>query len=66
MVELGEKVFIIGGYSNGVYQKEIQELSCVSAVSLLFGSCSWKTLTQQLKIVREGPVAIPVDDSFCA
>ena len=64
MVELGENLYIIGGYSNdgisGGYQNEIHELSCIS------GSCIWTTLTQELKVARYNLVAIPVDDTFCA
>ena len=57
MVELGENLYIIGGISNGwtPYEKEIHKLSCIS------GSCSWITLTQQLKVGRYGLVAIPVE-----
>ena len=66
MVELGENLFLIGGFgpSSGCfdvsgYQTEIQKLTCVS------GSCSWTTLTQQLKVARQQLVAIPVDNDFC-
>ena len=62
MVELGENLYIIGGYSTdgSGYQKAIHELSCSS------GYCSWRTLTQQLKIARRYLVAIPIDDTFCS
>ena len=63
MVELGENLYIIGGYSNdgisGGYQNEIHELSCIS------GSCIWTTLTQELNVARSHFVAIPVKDSVC-
>ena len=66
MVELGEILYLIGGFgpNSGCfdvsgYQKEIQKLTCVS------GSCSWTTLTQQLKVGRYGAVSIPIMDSFC-
>ena len=60
MVELGDNLYIIGGWSNyGSDQNEIHQLSCIS------GSCSWRTLTQQLKVDRISLVAIPVDNSFC-
>jgi hypothetical protein len=60
MIEVGENLYIIGGKSNDGYQKEIHQLSCVS------GSCSWTTLTQQLKVARYSLVAIPVELIFCA
>ena len=62
MVELGDNLYIIGGYSDdgSSVQREIHQLSCVS------GLCSWTTLTQQLKVARKFLVAIPVDDIFCA
>ena len=56
MIEVGENLYIIGGWSpdNGFsYQKEIQKLTCVSS------ACHWTTLG------RGVAVAIPVDDSFC-
>ena len=65
MVEIGENLYIIGGFSpdgtSSPYpvSKEIQKLTCVS------GACSWTTLTQQLKVGRDDTVAIPVIDSFC-
>jgi hypothetical protein len=62
MIEVGENLYIIGGWSpdNGFsYQKEIQKLTCVSS------ACHRTTLTQQLKVGRGVAVAIPVDDSFC-
>jgi hypothetical protein len=61
MVELGENLYIIGGYSGSgsSISREIYELSCIS------GSCSWRTLTQQLKVGRISLVALPVDNSFC-
>ena len=60
MVELGENLYIIGGYSDGSgNQNEIHQLSCFS------GLCSWTTLTQQLKVAREYQVVIPIDDTFC-
>ena len=60
MVELGENLYIVGGYSSDpTYRKEIQKLTCVS------GACSWTTLTQQLKVGRSNAVVIPVMDSFC-
>ena len=62
MVELGENLYIVGGLSSDGYdaQNEIHQLSCISATT-----CSWTTLTQQLKIARYGLVAIPIDDTFC-
>ena len=59
MVELGENLYTIGGFDGSGYQKEIQKLACASA------TCSWTTLTKQLKVGRNGPVSIPVMDSFC-
>ena len=67
MVELGENLYTIGGFSHDEIAKftefpesrEIQKLTCVS------GACSWTTLTQQLKVGRGYTVAIPVSDSFC-
>ena len=65
MVEVGDNLYIIGGWSsNGPigqigFQKEIQQLSCAS------GLCSWKTLKQQLKFARRWLVAIPVNDIHC-
>ena len=60
MVELGDNLYIIGGWSNyGSDQNEIHQLSCIS------GSCSWRTLTQQLKVDRISLVSLPVDNSFC-
>ena len=62
MVELGENLYIIGGHSySGAssFEREIHELSCIS------GSCSWRTLTQRLKVERQSLIAIPVDNSFC-
>ena len=59
MVEVGENLYIIGGDSDDDYLKEIHKLTCVS------GSCSWTTLTQQLKEERMNVVAIPVMESFC-
>ena len=62
MVELGNNLYIIGGYSNdgSGYQNEIHQLSCFS------GLCSWTTLTQQLKVAREYLVVIPTDDTSCS
>ena len=62
MVEVGENLYIIGGYSTdgSDHQNEIHQFSCVS------GLCSWITLTQQLKIARYSLIAIPVDNSFCS
>ena len=61
MVEDGENFYMIGGYSNdgSGYQKEIQRLTCLS------GTCSWTTLTQELKVARSHFVAITVKDSVC-
>ena len=67
MVELGENLYTIGGFSHDEIAKftefpesrEIQMLTCVSGV------CNWTTLTQQLKVGRGYTVAIPVSDSFC-
>ena len=61
MVELGDNLYIIGGFSNdgSGLQNEIHQLSCIS------GLCSWTTLTQQLKVARQQLVAIPVDNDFC-
>jgi hypothetical protein len=63
MVEVGENLYSIGGDSNaGAVEdrKEIHQLSCIS------GSCSWTTLTQQLKVGRGQLVAIPIDEKFCS
>ena len=65
MVELGENLYIIGGLKidesslGWIHENEIHQLSCVS------GSCSWRTLSQQLKVARQLLVAIPVDNNFC-
>ena len=61
MIELGDNLYIIGGESNygSGNQNEIHQLSCIS------DSCSWRTLTQQLKVDRISLVALPVDNSFC-
>ena len=64
MVEVGDNLYIIGGWSNyGIhgdgsrgFRKEIYKFSCVS------GLCSWTTLTQRLKVARNLHVAIPVDN----
>ena len=61
MVEVGDNLYVIGGYSNdgsGI-QNEIHQLSCIS------GLCGWTTLTWQLKVARFSLVAIPVDNTFC-
>ena len=61
MVELGDNLYVIGGYSDdgsGI-QNEIHQLSCIS------GLCGWTTLTWQLKVARFSLVAIPVDNTFC-
>merc|ERR1712037_1012784 len=50
--------YVIGGYGGGV-QSSIYQLSCSS------GLCSWTTLNQQLKVARQCPVAIAVQDNFC-
>ena len=62
MVEVGDNLYVIGGYSTdgSNHQNEIHQLSCIS------GLCSWITLTQQLKIARYSLIAIPVDNSFCS
>ena len=62
MVELGENLYIIGGNSNdgSGHQREIHQLSCFS------GLCSWTTLTQQLKVARTRPVALSIDNLYCA
>ena len=61
MVELGDNLYVIGGMDGSIgVQNEIHQLSCISATT-----CSWTTLTQQLKIARYGLVAIPIDDTFC-
>ena len=62
MVELGDNLYIIGGWSNDGSgdQNEIHQLSCFSATT-----CSWTTLTQQLKVTRRDLVAIPIGDTFC-
>ena len=59
IVEDGENLYMIGGYSNDGFQKEIQRLTCTS------GTCNWTTLTQELKVARSHFVAIPVKDSVC-
>ena len=66
MVELGGSLYIISGADSAFgfsddsrYQKEILKLTCVSR------TCSWTTLTQQIKVGRYGAVLIPVMDSFC-
>ena len=59
MVEVEENLYIIGGDSDDDTLKKIHKLTCVS------GSCSWSTLTQQLKEERMLVVAIPVMESFC-
>ena len=59
MVEVEENLYIIGGDSDDDTLKEIHKLTCIS------GSCSWSTLTQQLKEERTNVVAIPVMESFC-
>ena len=67
MVELGENLYTIGGFSHDeideftefTESREIQKLTCVS------GACSWTKLTQLLKVGRGYAVAIPVMDSFC-
>ena len=63
MVELGDNLYIIGGRSSGgsfgFNENEIYQLSCFSCL------CSWKTLTQQLKVATSYLVAIQVDNTFC-
>ena len=59
MLEMHGDTYVIGGYS-GAYESSIYQLSCSS------GLCSWTTLNQQLKVARESPVAIPVQDSICS
>ena len=59
MIEVGENLYVIGGDSDDDTVKEIHKLTCVS------GSCSWTTLTQQLKEERMSVVSIPVMESFC-
>ena len=67
MVKLGENLYTVGGFFHDEIDeftkfsesREIQKLTCVS------GTCSWTTLTQQLKVGRGYTVAIPVKDSFC-
>ena len=59
MLEIQGDVFIFGGYGGNGYQSSIHQLSCSS------GLCSWKTLSQQLKVARQQLIAIPVPDSFC-
>ena len=50
-------VFVIGGRDIDLEeQSSIYQLSCFS------GLCSWSTLSQQLKVGRINPVAIPVID----
>ena len=59
MVELGDNLYTIGGDDRSGNQNEIHQLSCFS------GLCSWRTLTQRLKVERQSLVAIPVDNSYC-
>ena len=67
MVKLGENLYTVGGFFHDEIDefikfsesREMQKLTCV------LGTCSWTTLTQQLKVGRGYTVAIPVKDSFC-
>ena len=61
MVELGENIYIIGGYSPDGFEKEIHKFSCISDSE----DCTWSTLNQQLKVGRDSAVAIAVQDNFC-
>jgi hypothetical protein len=59
MLEMNGDTYVIGGWHGNALQSSIYQLSCSS------GLCSWSTLNQQLKVARESPVAIPVQDNFC-
>ena len=60
MLEMRGDTHVIGGLTSpGAYQSSIYRLSCSS------GICSWSTLNQQLKVARDYPVAIEVQDHFC-
>ena len=59
MLEINGDTYAIGGSRSGGFSSSIYQLSCSS------GLCSWTTLNQQLKVARNGPVAIVVQDHFC-
>ena len=68
IVELGENLYTVGGFFHDEIDeftkfsesREMQKLTCV------LGTCSWTTLTQQLKVGRGQLVAIPINDNFCS
>jgi hypothetical protein len=60
MLEIHGDVYLFGGEDNGYnHNSAIYQLTCSS------GICSWSTLNQELKVAREGTVAISVPDNFC-
>ena len=63
-VQLGGDLYTIGGDLGGVgaqkqFNTAIHKLSCSSRV------CTWTNMTQELKVGREGTVAIPISKSMC-
>ena len=64
VVQFGGDLYTIGGDIGGVgaqkqFNSAIHKLSCSSRV------CKWTTLTQELKVGRQGTVAIPISKSMC-
>ena len=64
IVEIQGDAFLFGGnleyFANSFnVNSAIYQLTCSS------GTCSWSTLNQELKVARQGTVAIPVPDNFC-
>ena len=59
MIEYGNDLFVIGGYSEGgSYSKSIYRLSCA------LWSCNWTEMKQKLSLGRVYFVAIPLPDSI--
>ena len=60
-VQIGGDLYIIGGLSNSKsdYQTAIHRMSCSDRV------CTWTTMSQELKVVRQDLVALEIPKSFC-
>ena len=58
MVQLGNGLAMIGGYSGGKHQAKIHLLSCMNR------NCSISTLIQEISVPRELFLAIPIPDTI--
>ena len=58
MVRIGYDLIVLGGSNGEINSGALYKLSCTNY------NCKWESLSQELKIPRNGFVAIPVPDDF--